>query len=279
MNKKKNKLHSFLDNTLGNEVIGEIEGEEEKQNKETQRFKKPVKPSSKSIKKDNSIEKDQSKTEVTQVKQEQVKSETKKSSALDALEALQSSFEGSQFNSSSSNSTKTKQMLTALGIPEKRDLKLDFTMEDLANTEIELVFPTGFDPDVTEEVLNNAIQTMYQYEEYIDELKNDFDILLDESLRLQDELQNVKEKSELANMMSDSKLESDTLREKVFILTKQNDELIAEINKLKEELNNKLGQQKDDSQEKVKHESNKEKQKIDKSEYDIISQIIKNEGK
>ena len=271
MSKKKNKIHSFLDNTLGNEVIGEIEGEEEKQGKEEQRFKRPVKPSVKSIKED--------KLEVTQVSEGQNKPEVKKSSALDALEALQSSFEGSQFSSPSSNSTKTKQMLTALGIPEKRELKLDFTMEDLANTEIELVFPTGFDPDVTEEVLNNAIQSMYQYEEYIDELKNDFDILLDESLRLQDELQNVKEKSELANMMSDSKLESDTLREKVFMLTKQNDELVAEINKLKEELNNKPIQQKNDSQEKVKHEFNKEKQKIDKSEYDIISQIIENQGK
>lgn len=265
MAKKKNKIHSFLDNTLGNEVIGEIEGEEqEKQNKEIQRFKRPVKPSTKS-------KEDQSKTEVTQVEQEQVKPEAKKSSALDALEALQSSFEGSQFNSPSSNSTKTKQMLTALGIPEKRELKLDFTMEDLANTEIELVFPTGFDPDVTEDILNKVIQSMYQYEEYIDELKNDFDILLDESLRLQDELQNIKEKSELANMMSDSKLESDTLREKVFMLTKQNDELNAEINKLKEKLNNKQSVQ--------YTEEKQSKTESDKSEYDIISQIIKNQGK
>lgn len=228
------RVQNKLENEIGNETIGDYGFEKNR-------------PQSDVPSKNKKVKKEKSKKELKQkekTKKEKIKKEKPKKEELikDSMTVFnipkieEDTFQIPKLPETIELPTKNKKypVLELLGISKDVDFSHLISVEDIENAEFSLTAPTGLDPREVEVFCNKLEHDIAQYRAIILNRQEDFVKLLDEVLKLENQLIEKQQESELASFIIDQKSTEEKLKEELLELRLENQELrykVAQLNK------------------------------------------------
>jgi divIVA domain len=131
-------------------------------------------------------------------------------------------------------SNHNKNMLSSvLDIKEKTELNNVITTDDIRKVSFTLVAPTGYDPKEVSRFINSIKSDINNYQKAIKQRDEDVSKLYNELSRVENQLQETQQKSELAAFMNEKQNKVDELKDQLADLRMENMELKEKIEKLK----------------------------------------------
>lgn len=245
---KLSNLTNKISDKLGNEVIAELE-DESIPTEQPKKYKIPDdEPKEKNTKLTDSLkgvlakkEKPPREKKVRDPKQKKVK-EPKPKKVKEPREKKESFFqkntndESGGFMSNKKSNTKMSSnasgALQVLKIKPESNLRGLITPREIGDVEFELIAPTGLNPRQVSGFCNKVERDVYKYIKIIEERDKDVMKLAEENSRLQDELQETKQNSELTQFINSTADETNKLQETIVELRLENRNLQEKVKRL-----------------------------------------------
>lgn len=229
-----NKIKNSVENTFGNELLGTEEIDKPEEKKEPPKVKKkPKKNEKKSFfeRVKSQPETKPSLSEKVLNKKEKPKDDVLKSaySAEDIYNNIQDFDEEEIIHAADSG-------FEFLGLTYKEIPEGIIRPIDIDQVEFDLIAPTGLDPNQVENFLNQVEKDIKLIYEIIETNKNGFNLAIKEYKQLESKYIAKRQEVELANIFNESKSEEDRLRNEIFDLRLEIQELKTMNDNLKREL-------------------------------------------
>lgn len=264
------KLLESVKDKLGNETIGNYGFDKERPN-EKKEVKKEVK---KEIKKKKQPDKPSKKTPPKDKNKKVEKQKKIDEDVYDFIPIIEEdNFRKPEkidfFSKEIHLENKTYPVLDLLGIARNVNVNGLVTSEDIENTEFSLTAPTGIDPSEVERFCALLEHDISRYRAIIETRQQDFELLLKEVIKLEQELVDKQQESELANFIIDQKSSEERLKEELIELRLENQELKHKLSSFEE----KQAKEKPRRPEFSRKKSPNQEKKFSKS----LQQNVKNE--
>lgn len=124
-------------------------------------------------------------------------------------------------------------VLKSLRIKETIDISELVTEDFVRDIVFDVVYPKGIDPSQMNKFCNLMEKDIQTYRELIKQRDEDIKKLAEENSRIQTRMQEERQRTELANFVSEQRSQEEQLRDVVVELRMENEELKREIKKLK----------------------------------------------
>lgn len=212
--------------TLGNEIIGSV-----KDKKEKERVEKPVPP--KKPKKQKKAKKPKPKKEKKPLfekpkfdfKKNKEEQKPKKNFAMQQLEKQEKS-----------RKDRDSKLLDIYNIDKVSNIDSLLSSEDVDNVEFTLIAPTGLDPKEVAKFLNEVSYSISEYISIIENRDREIQLLSKANSELEDKLEDEKQSSDFAQMISNRDNKEAELQEKMLNLQIENENIKNKYNALRQKV-------------------------------------------
>lgn len=212
------KIKDKIADTLGNEIIGSV-----KDKKVKERVEKPVPP--KKTKKPKPKKEKKPLFEKPNFDFKKPQKEPKKNFAMQQLEKQEKE-----------RKDRDSKLLDIYNIDKISNIEDLLSSEDVDNVEFTLIAPTGLDPKEVSKFLN---EVSYSINEYISIIKNrdrEIQLLSKANSELEDKLEDEKQSSDFAQMISNRDNKEAELQEKMLNLQIENENIKNKYNALRQKV-------------------------------------------